>query len=811
MKIDLELSFRDRFGSGLRRVSPRAISVELTVKILLVIAVFAPTIAAHAVHEFWRERRGIVERSDIVLFRPNVDTSEAMPLGNGRLGAAAWTPDGLAIQLNRGDTFPGRLSSGQVFLEGLKKLVRATDFQGRLNLYDGELSLRGAAMQATVYIDETLDALVVDVKGADPLQVQTVKLQLWTPRKPDAIAKNGIAFLAETWLDNKEAGASNERFGSLAAITADGLDVRASVADPLTVTLSFRPHADGSFRLLAAAPEWHGGEAFATSAKLLETAKKLDANDHRVWWHGFWDRTALMKLASPDHSAEYFENLRTIYLYSAAAEGRGRFPGSQAGIADLFFSIRDMHQWSPSAFWHWNLRMQVSANLGAGLADINDPYFRLYRENLENILAWTRKHMSDRPGICVPETMRFNGQGWENETWMPKPALNCAEDSQPYYNARTISTGAEVSLWVLDQYEYTGDLEFLKQNYPILRETARFLLAYGKRDVHGILHTEPSNSHEMQWDVRDPITDVSAMRALFPRFVRVATILNSDTELVKQVEERENQLPELPLVSLTDPGTVLSPDADLSNAILVASHLPSAPTHNSENIGLEPIWPYGLIGDDGPMHDVAVRTFMHRPYKNQNDWSFDPIHAVRLELAEEFRTSLEAITERYQSYPSGFASFANGPEFYIEQIGVAAAAMQMALADDYNGMIRIAAAWPKSWDVDGTVYLRHRNKVNVRIRGGRITRIELMAGSSGPLRIRNPWPGEAVQIASADSPDKVLHSTSEPVISLTTSTGATYLIRRAASSGEAEVFEPVSDVPASSPKKLGSRSIGLTK
>src|SRR5512146_2479411 len=217
MKTVLRLSFRDRFGLGLRRLSPRAFSVELTVKILLVIALFAPTIAAHAEHGCWRERSGIVERSDIVLLRPNVKSSEAMPLGNGRLGAAVWAPDGLAIQLNRGDAFPGRLSSGQVFLPGLKKLTQATNFQGRLNLYDGELSARGTGMQATVYVDETLDVLVVDVKGADPLLVQTVKLQLWSPRKPEAIARNGVAILAETWLDDREAGASNERFGSLAA------------------------------------------------------------------------------------------------------------------------------------------------------------------------------------------------------------------------------------------------------------------------------------------------------------------------------------------------------------------------------------------------------------------------------------------------------------------------------------------------------------------------------------------------------------------------------------------------------------------
>jgi hypothetical protein len=149
-----------------------------------------------------------------------------------------------------------------------------------------------------------------------------------------------------------------------------------------------------------------------------------------------------MKLSSPDHAAEYLENLRMIDLYTTAAESRDRLPGSQAGIGDLFSPLRDEHKWGPSAYWHWNLRMQVSANLGAGLFDLNDSYFTLYRENLPAILDWTQRHMGGRAGVCVPETMRFNGRGYENETWISAPGLNCDQDSQPYYNARTLSTGA---------------------------------------------------------------------------------------------------------------------------------------------------------------------------------------------------------------------------------------------------------------------------------------------------------------------------------------------------------------------------------
>ena len=759
---------------------------------------------------FFAQRRGTVERSTIVLQRPNEKNVEAMPLGNGRLGAAVWAQDGLTVQLNRADTLPARLSPGQIHLPGLARLTHAADYRGSLNLYDGEFTERGGGMQASVYMDESLDVLVIDVRGADPAQIQTATLELWQPRQPRATAAGGIAALAETWLDDKEAGASHERFGSLAAVTADALDLHATVRDPLAVQLTFRPRADGSFRILAASPVWRGVDAPATAARLLDAARKLGVEEHRQWWHGFWNRAALMALSSPDQTAEYFENLRAVYLFTAAAESRDTIPGSQAGIGDLFSAFGDAHKWGPSAYWHWNIRMQVGANLGAGLAELNQSYFRLYRQGLPNILEWTRQHMGGRPGVCVPETMRFNGRGYENESWLSNAPINCGLDSPPYYNARTLSTGAEISLWVLDQYEYTGDLAFLRANFPLLRESVCFLLAYGKRDAEGVLHTDPSNSHELQWDVRDPITDVSAMRALFPRFAVAARLLGTDAELARQAEAQSHKLPELPLVSLATPNQVLAPGASLDDAVLAASYSPHAEIHNTENNGLEPVWPYGLIGDDGPMHAIGVRTFLNRPNKNIDDWSYDAVQAARLGLADEVRSSLIALTARYQAFPSGLAEFED-TEFYVEQAANVANALQLALADDANGILRIAQAWPANWDADGTVVLRHRNKANLRIRSGRVVQLQIEAGSGGTVHIRNPWPGQSVRIVSALAPRKVLSTSADAILNLATTAGAVYEIERVSDPEASGKVEPLPALPASAPKNLGARSIGLAK
>jgi len=61
---------------------------------------------------------GVIGRSDIVLARPNLLPSQAMPLGNGRLGVAFWSANGLTVQLNRVDTLPDRVPVALVSLPG---------------------------------------------------------------------------------------------------------------------------------------------------------------------------------------------------------------------------------------------------------------------------------------------------------------------------------------------------------------------------------------------------------------------------------------------------------------------------------------------------------------------------------------------------------------------------------------------------------------------------------------------------------------------------------------------------------------------
>ena len=198
-----------------------------------------PTTAWKSGH-FVVDTAGLLSRSDIVLTQPNTLPEEAMPLGNGRLGVAVWAAGGLTAQLNRADTLPHRDSPGQLIIPGLAALTSSSDFNGRLDLFNGTLVEHGGGLTATAYVQASTDTFVVDVTGADPNATQTAELRLWPPRTPQTTVSGKTGMLAQTWGDHYGPGASGETFGALAAVTAIGREVSATVTGSRAVTVTFK-------------------------------------------------------------------------------------------------------------------------------------------------------------------------------------------------------------------------------------------------------------------------------------------------------------------------------------------------------------------------------------------------------------------------------------------------------------------------------------------------------------------------------------------------------------------------------------------
>ena len=821
------------------RLLASAAACLIAVAAILVAAVAGGTPAASAASDttawqngaFSENTGGVVSRSDIFLGQPNTQDSQSLPLGNGSLGVAAWAAGGFTAQLNRSDTLPNRLSPGQVQIPGLAPMTSASNFTGTLDLYNGVLDESGGGMTMQAWVPAGKDELIVNVTGANPSTQETADLHLWSGRSPTAAASGAIGSLAQTWVDNSQTGSSGQTFGAMSAITAGGTNVTASVVSSTEVQVSFTPNSNGSFRVVVAAPSWTGGNATSTASTLIgsdtTTAAPTLLSAQSSWWNGYWANAGLIEANSSDGTAQYMENLRTLYLYDEAASMHsGDYPGSQAGVADMFAYDEDQQDWYPAGYWLWNLRGQIAANLSSGNFGLNLPIFSMYLNDLTNIKSWTSAQMGGLTGACVPETMRFNGNGYYNGGSASQNA-SCALASSPSYNAEDITSGAELALWIWQQYEDTGSTSFLQTYYPLMEQAAEFLLAYQKLGSDGYLHAV-ANAHETQWAVQDPTTDLAADQALFPAVVSAATLLNTDSSLVASLKTAEGEIEPYARTDAATHDQLLNAQPTTASAtasvdaggtdVIADSYQPSATLRNGENIGLEPVWPYGVIGDSTTVNGdnltaLADRTYNSRPNVNNPDWSFDAVDAARLDMPSQVSTDLVAITESYQSYISGLGNLSSGTvgdEPYIEQSSTVATAMDEALATDYDGTLRIAPAWPSGWDAAGTVYIQGGSKVDVQIEGGVITTAAIQAGTTSTMTVRNPWPGQQAEVVNGSTGAVVVAATTSAALSVPVTAGSSYLIEQPSAPTTSLTFAQVTGTQATAAKHLGGKvQIGL--
>jgi hypothetical protein len=208
---------------------------------------------------------------------------------------------------------------------------------------------------------------------------------------------------------------------------------------------------------------------------------------------------------------------------------------------------------------------------------------------------------------------------------------------------------------------------------------------------------------------------------------------------------------------------------------------------------------------------LAQRTYTARAYHDDPDWTNDAIHAARLGLASEVSARLAAALGKYQIYPSGLAALdANmAQEPYLEQAGVLTTAITEAIAQDYDGTLRIAPAWPTSWGLTGTVFLRGRSKVHVRFQSGAVAFAVLEAGTTGSIQIKNAWGAQPTTQATVldDMGLEAVAPTTSAVLAVNATQGGAYLIKR--SSDPIPALVQVSGTAATKVKTLSTRIIGI--
>ena len=331
--------------------------------------------------------------------------------------------------------------------------------------------------------------------------------------------------------------------------------------------VSFTPNSNGSFRVVIASPEWTGGNAATTASTLIGSDATTAASSllatQSSWWNGYWANSGLIEANSSDGTAQYMENLRTLYLYDEAASMHaGDYPGSQAGVADMFAYDEDQQDWYPAGYWLWNLRGQIAANLSSGNFNLNLPIFSMYLNDLPAIESWTsaqmggltgrlragddavqRQRLLQRRHQLAERLLRHRVQPelQRRGHHLAAPSSRCGSGSSTRTPAASASCRRTTRSW---------------SRRPSSCSPTRSV------GSDGYLHAV-ANAHETQWAVHDPTTDLAADQALFPATVSAATLLNTDSSLVSQLKTAESEIEPYARTDAATHAAAAQPAADL--------------------------------------------------------------------------------------------------------------------------------------------------------------------------------------------------------------------------------------------------------
>ncbi|MBW8705355.1 hypothetical protein MBT84_37715 [Streptomyces sp. MBT84] len=668
------------------------------------------------------DRAAYLSKHDLVYNRPTTNPLHGLTVGNGRTGAMAWQANGLTMQVSGVDT-----SQQTVFGAGLLNLSTTpqlesgySTYQQRLSLYDGTLTTKYDANRTVTVMgvpnSEVMGVHVEDSRSG--ISAVNLDLSLWDTSQ---LGNNGDVPNLDTWktvatyADSTGAGLSRgqsdpQNFGYTLAATVEGAAYNARVVDGRTVRLSITPSRSYTIWFTASSRLNAPSHDSVTEAKrALASAKSrgysANLNDFRSWWHDFWGKS-FVQYSGLSGDADYLENVYYLSTYMIAAGGYGTNPFHF--INGVFRATGDQTKWS-NAYWFWNQRDIYNSFLASNHVDLLAGFNRLYSRNSAALKSYTRTRYNV-DGLWVPETM-----GWDG---------NARGTVNSDFTNNIWSTGTEAAYNMYLQYAYTNDSAYLRNTaYPFMRDVVKFYAAKLSYDsASGKYYVASSHAHETYWNVPNAITDLAAVRTLFPLTIRASESLGLDAELRPQWQRILDNLIAYP-----------------STADVYLPHTPPlAQTRNGENVAAEIIWPYARTGIGYPDHQKAVNTFNARPFPYGNVWANDAVQAARLGLGDQAYQGMKTMLRKYQTYPNGMTDNTNG---VFEYLGVHLAALNESLLQSYNDKIRVFPAAPSDSSFVGrfTLLAKGGFTVSSEREAGEVKYVGLKSLYGNATRVVNPW------------------------------------------------------------------------
>ena len=703
-----------------------------------------------------------MSKHDIVYNRPNTNPLYGLTVGNGRTGAMVWNQNGLTMQVSGVD-----LSEQSAYAAGTANLYTNpgmdtgyTNYQQRLSLYDGTLITKYDSNRTVTIMgspnSEIMGIHVDDSRGG--VSSVAFDLSMWDPATvtnmadvPDLNTWKTISTFSDANVAGFSRGQTDANgFGYSMAATVEGANFTTQVVDGRKVRLNITPTSSYTIWLTAAsrinAPNRDSvTQARNQLASVKTTGYATTFNNYKNFWHSFWNKS-FVQYSNGSKDADYMENVYYLSTYMIAAAGFGNYPAHF--INGVFRATQDQSKWS-NAYWYWNQRDVYLSFLASDHSDLIDRHNNLYSRNYNALKAYTQTRYGV-DGLWVPETM-----GWDG---------NARGTTGSDYTKNILSTGYEAAYSMYMRYRYTNDTNYLQNvAYPFMRETAKFYSAMLTHDTtNNTYYMANSNSHETYWNVRNAITDLAAVRSIFPLTIQVSQQLGVDSGLRSTWQNVLDHL--VPYV--------------VSNGAYQPHQPPISQTRNNENVSAELIWPYDVTGIGSSDYQTAVNTWNQRPFPYGNVWSNDAVQAARLGLGDQAYNGMKTMLQKYQNYPNGMTNNTNG---VFEYLGVHLTALNESLLQSYNDKIRVFPAVPTDSSFVGkfTLLAKDGFLVSSEREAGEIKYVGLKSQYGKQATVVNPWGTQQVRVRRT-SDNAVVTTSSAGEVTFPTAANTVYVVERTA-------------------------------